>query len=989
MISFRRPVQRRALQCGRWVLCATLLSLGTAIAQHFTFRHYGQDEGLRNLDVFKVIQDRAGLLWIATENGLFRYDGSEFHRFGPQDGIQETLVFSLFQDAAGRIWVTTNDHLYVYSGERFEAVNTGPAAIHFGAGQRYTSIDPQHILFVSHGSMMLVQQASPQKQWTATPFFNSGQIAAHPELSQLRSVFVDPDGVIWLGCGKAICRLKDSQVEVMGPSQGVLAEPWLCFYRDQHGWMWSRSATHIRVLPRGGNQFVARDISPTLYSAYAGAGQLTFAEDSRGNVLTPTDTGIARWSWSESNWQTFDRSNGLAFDAISTILHDRQGSIWISTRGHGLYRWLGYGEIENWTMAQGLHSDIVWPIFRDRQHRVWIADQYQVNQLDDTTNRIVTPPTLSNADLHQAGGFAQSQDDKLWISYTNGNLVQFDPATQRITFRTRLPDIARLFTDSSHRIWICSRDGLYVVRTFGSNPIVEKVNDPLVSSDAFDDAAQDSAGNLWFISDGHLYRLAGDRWSKIAIDPHLTRGQLRGIAAAADGTLWIGGGIPGLLHLRVNGEQAEVLNFITPPEIVSNDIQIVRFDRRGWLWIGTDLGVNVFDGSSWRLLTNQDGLISNDTDEGAFFADPDGSVWIGVNGGAVHLLHPENLFTRSALQLSLTSATLGDRVLNLNGNRNVWRWRDAPLDIRFTSLNYDRLGSLQYRYRLIGLEPAWNQTAEHHLHYPAMPPGNYRFEVQVVDSNQHTQSGVQSFDFTIRPPWWRSQLAYLVLVCAAFFFGRFLWRWRTRRLVKKQHELRHLVALRTRELEAEKAELVAAREALRQQATRDSLTGIWNRSAIFEILELEMDRARRDGSSLAVVLADIDYFKKINDTLGHLAGDSILRDAAQRMLENVRPYDLIGRYGGEEFLIIFPGLPLNDPFSRLVQLQKAISDKPFIYGGNSIHITSSFGVAWIDLPSMDVEDMVRRADEALYKAKDSGRDCIIYYSHPTDDVPSR
>jgi len=160
------------------------------------------------------------------------------------------------------------------------------------------------------------------------------------------------------------------------------------------------------------------------------------------------------------------------------------------------------------------------------------------------------------------------------------------------------------------------------------------------------------------------------------------------------------------------------------------------------------------------------------------------------------------------------------------------------------------------------------------------------------------------------------------------------------------------------------------------------LTDLWNRSAILDILQCELDRARREGTPLAVVLADIDYFKKINDTLGHLAGDLILRDAAGRMAQNIRPYDFIGRYGGEEFLIVLSGLAEGDPSARLSQLHHAISQKPFIYLTESIDVTSSFGVAWIDLNTSDVEDMIRRADEALYDAKASGRNRVVFYTPP-------
>lgn len=970
------------------LLLGILFALPVAGAQQFTFRHYGQDDGLQNMDVFRLLQDQSGFLWAATENGLFRYDGSGFRRFGVADGLEESMVIDIAIDASGRIWATTNDHLYYFADDSFHAVNRNGTG-KFGVGQRLTSLDADHVLVVSGTELMMVHPSG--RQWTSAPYFTAKQIDAHPELAELHGVYVDHDRSLWLGCGQTICHVRGNNIDVLGEREGV-PQPaaWLAFYRDSHGTLWARSPHYVRALVAGAGSFVDRDITPHSQALFYGSGVLTFGEDRYGNILTQSTTGIARWNGSD--WQVFDASNGVSFSDISTILRDKQGSLWFATRGHGLERWLGYGQVENWTPAQGLGNDIVWTMFRDEKNRLWVGDQVQIGTLQD--GRIRKTPNFPMPYFQEPDGFAQSRDGATWAVSLPGFLMRSDPRSGRFSEVARLPQVVRLFTDSWGRMWFCTRSGLFVMRHPSAHAQVEQITKLRMAVDIFDDAAEDATGNLWFVSDHHLYRLTHDdssetqegQWAQISLDPKLTRGGIRSLAIAPDGSLWIGGGLAGLYHLRVEGDQAKVIASLTVPELVSTDIQFVRYDHAGLLWVGTDLGVEVFDGKHWRLLTTGDGLISNDTDEGAFYADADNSVWIGVNGGLIHLLHPRQLFNDEDLGIVLTSATLGDKPLSVTGSRNRWRWHNSPLDLYFTSPNYDREGSLQFRYRLMGLEPAWNKTSMRSLHYAAVPPGDYVFEVQALDPNRRNASETVKLAFTIRPPWWKTRFFYLFLALLATALSFAIWRWREQRLLLDQAALKQLIAQRTSELEAEKLELMAAREALEHQASHDALTGLWNRPAILEILEREMARARRERSKLTVVLADLDHFKQVNDTYGHLAGDAILRDAAHRMMENIRHYDFMGRYGGEEFLIILPGFA-EGPEERLMQLHRAVSEKPFDFDGKPFNITSSFGAASLEDSMMVVEDMVRAADEALYQAKDNGRNCIVFHLGPGQPDP--
>ena len=169
--------------------------------------------------------------------------------------------------------------------------------------------------------------------------------------------------------------------------------------------------------------------------------------------------------------------------------------------------------------------------------------------------------------------------------------------------------------------------------------------------------------------------------------------------------------------------------------------------------------------------------------------------------------------------------------------------------------------------------------------------------------------------------------------------------------------------------------LLLTREALRREASRDGLTSLWNRKAIMDILERELLRAERDRQPVGLIMIDVDHFKNINDSRGHAAGDAVLRIIASGIAAVVRPYDSVGRYGGEEFLIVAPNCSLAETWELAERVRVHVAGVSINVGGAAVQVSLSLGVATAEACA-DIEKLLHAADAALYQAKNAGRNRV-------------
>ncbi len=799
-----------------------------ARAQRYNFKFYGEDEGLKNLAVQAVLQDRAGFLWAGTQNGLYRYDGNHFAAYSVAEGLPGTRIESLYEAADGTLWVSTEGGLARRVKDRFLRVELrdarGLLADRLMGRQGIASDRNGHLYLATNRGLLMGTPGATDISFERIPR-PAGLKPGGPDHLEVVSVFTDAASVIWYGCGLGLCKLDNAGATEVGAANGLPADRWEAILGDLDGNLWVRSATALYLRAAGSSRFEVQSGLPPSNNTYP-----TLALDPAGRLLVPTYRGLARRM--ATGWQIIDADQGITTNDISAIIQDREGSIWLGLLGSGLARWQGYAEWQNWTTHEGLSRESIWSIARDTSGRLWVGTQFGLNYAEPSGGG-VSWKQAKVPGLEMIRALAANPDGSLWIGGEPGGMRQLSPRNGQVrAFRaadgSSMDGVRSIMVDRAGRVWVSASSGLFRSAgpvPFGANAEFERQRPPGTrAGEVFLKSMEDAQGRIWAAGDQGLARLSEGVWTRFTRERDGLRSNFVTQLAAdkSDGSIVLGyRDALGISRLNFTNGKPYITHYTAANGLRSEKTLFLGFDALDRLWIGTDHGVDVMDRGvpdqlAWRHFGRSDGLIWDDCNSNTLFIDFDSGVWIGTSRGLSLYKASASAIANVPPPVVFTAVKFGERNIDPNAAIEV-SYRDNSARVRFAALTFVQESSVLFRYRLANVTRNWVETSERELNYPNLPPGEYTLEVEARNAQGMWSAEPGRLNFQIATPWWYTIWFRIAAALLTLVLVHIVWKRRTYRLEDDRVRLEEAVAQRTQQLSLEKQRVFAEKTRAEQE----------------------------------------------------------------------------------------------------------------------------------------------------------------------------
>lgn len=928
--------------------------------------HWQSRDGLPQNSVNGIAQTANGYLWLATFDGLVRFDGQRFERMS-DDSLPGRRLRIIAGDDEG-FWI---------SGQ-------------FGGLTRHDGEHPVPVPVESWGIERSITHVSHSRAglWIAAEdglylvgpednirhFGRDDGLPAEPPWNVIELA----DGQIYAGTTGFLARAHLDDLDAgFSPVSGEHLEDTVIYdvQSDGGGGIWVASHKGLSHVDRGGR---ARSVDLPV-----GAGR----ETSPRRLLLDDHGALWVGMWNDGLYRLTDagrehigRSDGLYNLRFTALFKDREGSLWFGTDGGGLGRLrdrrvTSYGS--DWDEFS-MHS--VNAVLESTDGGLWmgVGCEGLVRFRDGIEAVYQEPDGFANTCI---ASLMRDGQQRLWAGTRGDHGVyrrrgdRFEPVELP---RWNLPVMA-LFEQSSGRIWAGTSEGLlaYDART-----------------DAFDEVpgtgdwyiqflAEDAQGRLWVATrDGVRVGSPADGFDSIGEG---AIGHVRAIHHDARGVVWIGTYGEGLFRW----EDGDLFAFGTEHGLPESVISRIIPDDDGHFWLTGNQGIHgvvaedldaVAEGRADRLrvvsLGASDGMRTPETNGGiqpAGIRDREGRIWVPTVDGLA-TFHPERIRRNTVPPPVVIEHVAIDGKTVAHDAEVVVPPGSQSVEVHYAGLSFLVPEQVRFRYRL-GEDGDWiDADSRRTAYFSSLPPGRHRFEVMAANNDGVWSEQPAAIEIRARATFTQTVWFPVVLGSGgagliALLAGTWIIQARRRAI-----RLTRMVRERTRELEI-------VNQKLEKLARIDELTGLSNRRAFEETLKREWGRARRDSTPLSLIVVDIDHFKQYNDLYGHVAGDLCLRRVSRTLADCLqRDDDFLARYGGEEFVAILPST--RSVGARLLadRMLRQVARLTIEHGNSDAesHVTISAGTATARPSERDKDPMelIRRADQALYAAKRSGRNTV-------------
>ena len=759
------------------VLFISMLILYTSLvqSQNIIFKTYTVNDGLVANPVRKVLQDSKGFIWIATWEGLSKYDGNKFTNYTTANGLSFEMINDMHEDASGRIFLAENNgNLDIIERDR----------IHVDTIHRHVVVNsffatPEHKLFVGTDNKGLLHFTSSRWDTSAQQPFNT--IIDFAWLNDSLRIIINSNFKPWVAD-------KNLNVYSTDVSSSLIA---FAARRDRHNRIWLCTNEGLKLVSAAQKRgsIIRFEQLPLSFRNPMIDGQTVtdLFEDRQSNYWISTNNGLIRFD-NTGQFQRFSTRNGLPTNIVNNFYEDREGNIWICSQA-GLVKIVTRNNLQYYGKEDGLQSDEVLAMIPDNKDHIYLNNETHILKVDLQKNTL--SPVIAVADKNLFTSFIVDSSGTISGLLTSKKLFSGDMRRPLLSASAQYDYFFCSATDKHGNYFIGSSNGL-IIKT--SNQVLYDARLPYRITVLLMDKTNHLWAGTW---NNGLFRLTLHySTNNVQCDikdfsnlvPDLS---IRSIYLDHDANVWIGTRYKGAFLLTAKGrEEFKVKNYSQKDGLNSNWVKAITEDPNKNIWIGTLQGLNKLKpvGNNFRVfdfsrINHSSGAVN------CIYAGNDHQFWYGGPGGVVRFTD-DQLDTLHAPEVFLTNiqskSHLSDRDMQNNSTITL-PYTSDQFNFEFSAPSFINEKQVLYSYRLAGsADTAWSvPTNIHAVSYASLRPGDYRFDVRAIGWNGEP-GAIKSFSFLIEKPFWQTWWFYVLAFAGTVYLVYLIYRYRLTQLMRLQ-----------------------------------------------------------------------------------------------------------------------------------------------------------------------------------------------------------